>query len=220
MRKHQSSLDFFTEASGHLWKNWIPADEADVWTKNIIWVLCTTGTPSDGFPSKAEYEGINQFQISYADFVRKGIIETGLADIDTRGPSDGQPIDMLTKKALLALAKEQGIQGVSHYNVDGLRAVVKLHMGIEPTKQELAAKAQDEAEHQANLTKKKGVAQLQRLQKERGAAEGRETSEQLSGHIGRPVTERPRNGRQRDAAEEDATLNFTPHSRSRKKPDR
>jgi hypothetical protein len=152
MQEHSSSLDFFTEASKDLWKNLIPADEAAHWTKNFIWVLCTTDTPSDGFPNAP---GINQYQISYAEFVRNGVVEIGLADVDTRGSSDGQSVDMMTKKALLDICRSEGIRPVSLYHhVDALRAVVKLYLGIDPTQQELAAKAQDEEQHQAKPKRK------------------------------------------------------------------
>lgn len=85
-------------------------------------------------PEQPEYAGINQYQISYTDFVRDGIADTGLADIDTGESSDARCIDTLTKDQLLDICKNEGTRPVYLYrHVDALRAVVELRLNIEPT---------------------------------------------------------------------------------------
>jgi hypothetical protein len=77
-------------------------------------------------PEQPEYAGINQYQISYTDFVRDGIADTGLADIDTGGSSDAGRIDTLTKEQLLDICRSGGIRPVSllKFTVRSMRCVL------------------------------------------------------------------------------------------------
>src|SRR3546814_3129531 len=124
MQERASSLDFFTEASGCLWQNLLPADGADGWIKNFIWVLGATSTPSGGFPSKPENMQAStstKSATTLEDFVRDEVVGTRWADIDTRGSSERQSVDTLTKDQLLDICKNEGTRPVSLYrHVDAL----------------------------------------------------------------------------------------------------
>src|SRR3546814_13177588 len=96
MQERASSLDFFTEASGGLWQNLLPADEADGWIKNFIWVLGATSTPSGGFPSKPENMQASTSTNSATtleDFVRDDVVGTRLAHTTPPAPSERHSVD-------------------------------------------------------------------------------------------------------------------------------